>query len=162
MKLTLYQIPEGEDEVIIRYKEMTPEIRAVAEIVRGYEPKIPSAWEGHTVYVEPQEIYYLENVEGVTYAYLQDKVVKVASSLKALEMQFEDRGFFRCAKAMILNIYKIAYLKSEPGNRIRATMENGEQVIISRKYAKELRNILKGGSADAGEVRKIPEQGNHN
>lgn len=49
---------------------------------------------------------------------------------------------------MILNLYKISFLKSEPGNRIRATMENGEQVMISRRYAKELRQILKGGSKE--------------
>lgn len=149
MKLILHRIPEGEEEVIIRYREMTPEIEAIAEIARGRGQKILSEWEGKTVYVEPGRIYYLENVDGVTYAYLADRVVKVSASLKALEMQFANRGFFRCAKAMILNIYKIDHLKSEPGNRIRATMENGEQVIISRKYAKELRSILKGGRADA-------------
>ncbi|MDO4322643.1 MAG: LytTR family DNA-binding domain-containing protein [Lachnospiraceae bacterium] len=149
MKLTLHLISEGEEEVIIRYRKMTPQVEAIAEIVRGSGQRIPSVWEGQTVYVEPEGIYYLENVDGVTYAYLRDKVVKVPASLKTLEMQFANRGFFRCAKAMILNIHKIRYLKSEPGNRIRATMENGEQVIISRKYAGELRRVLKGGGADA-------------
>ena len=46
------------------------------------------------------------------------------------------------------NIYRIDHLKSEPGNRILATMENGEKVMISRKYAKGLRQILKGGAEE--------------
>ena len=46
---------------------------------------------------------------------------------------------------MVLNLYRIAALKSEPGSRIRATMENGEQVMISRKYAGKLREILRQG-----------------
>ena len=45
---------------------------------------------------------------------------------------------------LIINIYRIEKLKSESGNRIDAMMDNGEHVIISRRYAKELRTILRG------------------
>ena len=148
MKLTLHQITEGEDEIVICYRSMTPRIETLVEFVRGDVQKIPAVWEEQTVYLTPEEIFYLENVDGITYAYLADKVARISSSLKALELRYTRRGFFRCAKAMILNINKISYLKSEPGGRIRATMENGEQVIISRKYGKELRRILKGGEED--------------
>ena len=44
-----------------------------------------------------------------------------------------------------MNIYQIDRLKSKAENRIDAQMKNGEHVIISRRYAKELRRILKGG-----------------
>ncbi|MDO5423758.1 MAG: LytTR family DNA-binding domain-containing protein [Eubacteriales bacterium] len=148
MKLTLTQINEGEEEVRIRYRRMNETVEAIASIVRGTEPKIAALWEGQTIFLPPEKIYYLENVDGVTYAYLEDRVAKVPESLRALEMRFGSRGFFRCSKSMILNLYKIGYLKSEPESRIRATMENGEQVIISRKYAKELRRTLKGGVED--------------
>lgn len=148
MKLTLCQITEGEEEVFVRYREMNEKIEAIASIAQGMEQKIPAVWEGRTLFLRPEMVYYLENVDGVTYAYLEDKVAKVPESLRTLEMYYTGRGFFRCSKSMILNIHKISYLKSEPYSRIRATMENGEQVIISRKYAKELRQILKGGNGD--------------
>lgn len=148
MKLTLHQITEGEEEIVICYRSMTPRIETLVEFVRGDVQKIPAVWEEQTVYLAPEQIFYLENVDGITYAYLADKVARISSSLKALELRYTRSGFFRCAKAMILNINKISYLKSEPGGRIRATMENGEQVIISRKYGKELRRILKGGEED--------------
>lgn len=148
MKLTLHQITEGEEEVIVRYRRMSEQIETIAAIVQGTEPRIHAAWEGQTLFLRPEKIYYLENVDGVTYAYLEDKVARVPESLRTLEMCYGNRGFFRCSKSMILNLYKISYLKSEPCSRIRATMENGEQVIISRRYAKELRKILKGGDED--------------
>lgn len=150
MKLTLYQRPEREEEVIIYYRSMNSRIEAIAELARETEPMLEAVWEGNSFRIHPAEVYYLDNVDGTTYAYLEDKVAKVAESLKTLELCYRKRGFFRCSKSMILNIYKIRYLKSEPGSRIRATMKNGEQVIISRKYAKELRQILKGGEADEG------------
>lgn len=148
MKLTLTRIDSGEEEVIIRYRQMNSRIEAIMELVKGTQSKIAAVWEGQTLFLDPADVYYSETVDGVTYAYLKDKVVRIAESLKVLEIAYADRGFVRCSKSMILNIYKISYLKSEPGNRIRATMENGEQVIISRKYGRGLRMVLKGGSRD--------------
>lgn len=145
------RITQGEDEVIIRYREMNEQIEVLAGIVQGNRQKISAYEDGKVHLLLPENIFYLESVDGATYAYLEDKVCKVQMSLWELAMCYENRGFFRCSKSMVLNIYKIGYLKSEPGNRILATMENGEQVMISRKYAKELRRILKGGGDDGVE-----------
>ena len=145
MKLTMSRIVQGEDEIIIKYREMNEQIESIIGIVQGKGHKISAYGDGSIHLLFPEEIYYLESVDGVTFAYLKDKVYRVSMSLFELAVCYENRGFFRCSKSMVLNIYKISHLKSEPGNRILATMENGEQVMISRKYAKELRQILKGG-----------------
>jgi len=145
MKLTLIPITQGEEEVIIRYREMNSQVHAVIDMIQGAERKIRAVWNEQVIFLRPEEVYYFENVDGVTFAYLKEKVARVGISLRDLAFSYEKRGFFRCSKSMVINIRKISYLKSEPGNRIRATMENGEQVMISRKYAKELRNILRGG-----------------
>lgn len=146
MKLTMIRIPDTEkEEVTIRYHVMSEQITAIAGIAQGAEPRILADWEGKTILVLPEQIFYVENIDGETWIYLADRVAKVPESLRELAFSYGNRGFFRCSKSMILNIYKIDYLKSEPGNRIRATLENGEQVIISRKYARHLRQILKGG-----------------
>lgn len=145
MKLTMEKITKGEDEVIIRYHEMNKQLETIAGIVQGSGQKICAISEGQTFLLSPEDIYYLESVDGVTYAYLEDRVCRVQTSLSELAMVYGDRGFLRCSKSMVLNLYKISFLKSEPGSRIRATMENDEQVMISRKYAKDLRQRLKGG-----------------
>lgn len=148
MKLLMNRITEGEEEVIIHYREMNEQIEAIIGIVEGLETRISAQWENKQILIKPEEVLYFESVDGVTYVYLTDKVAKLDKSLAELALRYEDRGFFRCSKSMVLNIYKIAYLKSEPGSRILATMENKEQVMISRKYAKLLRQILKGDRND--------------
>ena len=50
--------------------------------------------------------------------------------------------FFRCSKAMIVNIKKIASVKAEFNARMRAVLLNGEEVIISRNYVKDLKGKL--------------------
>ena len=148
MKLTMKQITEGEDEVIIRYRQMNDEVEAIASIVQSSGKRIKGYEDGRQLFLLPEQIYYFESVDGTTYAYLKDMVCKVNDSLERLAIRYEDRGMFRCSKSMVINIYKISYLKSEPGNRICATMENDEQVMISRRYARILRQILKGGRED--------------
>ena len=148
MKLTMKQITEGEDEVIIRYRQMNDEVEAVASIVQSSGKRIEGYEDGRQLFLLPEQIYYFESVDGTTYAYLKDMVCKVNDSLERLAIRYEDRGMFRCSKSMVINIYTISYLKSETGNRICATMENGEKVMISRRYARILRQILKGGRED--------------
>lgn len=148
MKLTMSRISQGEDEVIIRYRQMNGQIEAIVGMVQGYGQKISAFSEGQTLLLTPEDILYLESVDGATYAYLADQVLRVRISLWEAAAGFEGRGFFRCSKSMVINMYKINHLKSEPGNRICATMENGEQVMISRRYARGLRQRLKGGAEE--------------
>lgn len=148
MKLTMNKILQGQEEVIIRYREMTPRIEAIANLVQGTELRLSGFWQGEQILISPEQILYLESVDGVSWIYLTDKICRVSGTLGEYAARYGDRGFFRCSKSMVINIYRIERLKSEPGNRIRAVMENGEQVIISRKYAGHLRQILKGGTGD--------------
>lgn len=148
MRLFMEKIADGEDEVVIRYREMNARVEAIAALVQETEPRIfATDGEGQRL-LRPEDIFYLESVDGVTFAYLEQSVCRVSAGLAEMAAHFAGRGFFRCSKSMVLNINKIRFLKSETQNRILATMENGERVMISRKYARQLRLILKGGAGD--------------
>lgn len=151
MKLTMNRISQGEDEVIIRYREMNKQIEMIAALTEGKTSKISARYNDEMILISPESILYLESVDGVTWAYLADKVCRIYESLEKAVLAWGERGFFRCSKSMVINIYRISTLKSEPGNRILAMMENGEKVMISRRYARELRRILKGGAEDEEE-----------
>ena len=64
-------------------------------------------------------------------------------TLTQLEQLLNIVNFIRCSKSMILNIDKVAALKSLASNRIDATMRNGEHILISRTYASDFRRRLK-------------------
>ena len=151
MKLTMNKISQGDDEVIIRYREMNKQIEMIAALAEGKPSKITARYNDEMILLSPETILYLESVDGVTWAYLADKVCRIYDSLEKAALAWGERGFFRCSKSMVINIYRISTLKSESGNRILAMMENGEKVMISRRYAGELRRILKGGSENEEE-----------
>lgn len=145
MKVTLEQISGGMEEVIIKYRQMTEQIEGLINYINQNKKKLMVLKDGQQVALPPQNVIYLESVDGITYAYTSMEVYRTNLSLAAVETMYMKEGYFRCSKSMIINIYRIERLKSESGNRINARMDNGEHVVISRRYAKELRIILQNG-----------------
>ena len=145
MKFTANQISQGEDEVILNYREMNDEVAKIMAFFRNESRKI-IGWKDKTqVVIVPDDILYIESVDGRTYTYTEKEVYKVNHSLLQMEELLRDISFFRCSKSMIMNIDKVMHLKSLSSNRIDATMKNGEHIMISRTYASELRRIIRGG-----------------
>jgi DNA-binding LytR/AlgR family response regulator len=144
MKLVLNQIKQGEEEVIIRYLEMNEEIKNIIRSAGGNDKRIPGFKAEAECMISIRDILYVESVDRGTFAYTMREVYKIPYVLNKVELEFSDNGFFRCSKSMVINIHTIEELRSEPGNRIDAKLLNGEHIIISRRYAKELRNELRG------------------
>ena len=144
MKIRIEQITEGEEEVILRYREKTREIEEILSYLNKRSKAILCKKDGEDVLVSPHDVIYLESVDGTTYAYTETDVYQAGLSLAGAEAEFSGAGFFRCSKSMVINVYHVERLKSEAGNRIDAMMTGGEHVIISRRYAKALRKLLRG------------------
>ena len=144
MNIDIKQIKEGEDSVVIRYKELTPQINRILNAVNGDDNRLKGKTEDGEVFVSPDEILYLESVDDKVFVYTEDKIVRIDGSLNSFLSETEDDTFFRCSKSMIINVGKVTALKSLSSNRIDATMESGEHIIISRRFASEFRRLLKG------------------
>ena len=145
MKFTIRQILEGEDEVILKYRNMTPEVEQMINFLNGVQTKLVG-WNEKTLKVlELDKILYIESVDGKTFAYTKEEVLRLDYLLSQLEQILSDINFFRCSKSMIVNIDKVESLRSLPSNRIDATMCNGEHIMISRTYASDFRKRLRGG-----------------
>ncbi len=143
MKIDIQKILAGEDEIILRYKEKTPKIKKILEVLNEDDTKLLGKSDGETVTVIPNSILYIESVDDKVFAYTSKEVVRLDGTLSGVLKDLNDDRFFRCSKSMILNIEKVDRLKSLSSNRIDATMESGEHILISRTYASEFRRILR-------------------
>ena len=144
MKIDIKQITEGEESVSIRYRKLTPPINKLLSILNGEDNRLRGKTDEGEVFFTPDEILYLESVDDKVFAYTGDKVVRIEGSLNTFLSEQDDESFFRCSKSMVINVGRVAALKSMSSNRIDATMESGEHIIISRRYASEFRRLLKG------------------
>lgn len=145
MKYTIKQITEGENEVILKYRNRTPEVERILSFLNGEQPKLLGFQNQTATILEPDDILYIETVDGKTFAYTKEEVLQLDCTLSRCQQILCDINFFRCSKSMILNIDKVRSLCSLPSNRIDATICNGEHIIISRTYASDFRKRIKGG-----------------
>lgn len=148
MKIVCEHLENGEDEIVIRYKTMTEEIENVLKYLKEESNNIIGQSREKKYVLKPSLIYYFESVDNSIFAYTKDGVYEVNSTLNDVESKFSHLGFFRCNKSFVLNINKILSLKSEIGSRIDAELVNGEHIIVSRRYSKSLREILREGRND--------------
>ena len=144
MIIDIQQIAEGESSVVIRYKELTPQIKRVIEVLNNDTGKLWGKADSGNVSIKAEDILYLESVDDKLFAYTMSDVVRLDGTLNSFINEMMDESFFRCSKSMIINVNKVSVLKSLPSNRIDATMEGGEHIMISRRYASEFRRLLIG------------------
>lgn len=144
MKYTIEHIIKGEDELILKYKDLTKEVEKVVNFMNSLERKIVGTIGEKTVIIDPSMILYVESVDRKTFVYTSADVYRIDLTLIQFEGLMNTVDFFRCSKSMVININKIVELKSLASNRIDAKLCNGEHIIISRTYASEFRRVLKG------------------
>ncbi len=144
MRIDIQKIREGEESVVIRYIEPNPAVDRIVGILNGQNNRLWGKAEGQSIGVDPAEILYLESVDDAVFAYTNEHVLRLDGTLSSFMQEWADESYFRCSKSMVININKVVSLKSLSSNRIDATMEGGEHIIISRRYASEFRRILKG------------------
>ena len=144
MKIDIRKIESGDDEISIRYKEEDDRIRMILDVLRSGGDRLYGRKDSEVVSLIPGDILYIESVDDRIFAYTENDVIRLEGSLAGIIQKLNDDRFFRCSKSMIINIEKVEKLKSLSSNRIDATMEGGEHILISRTYASEFRRILKG------------------
>ena len=132
-------------KVEIHCREVTAEVSKLKSHIDNYRAGITASDREATVIVALEDIFYIESVDKKTFIYTKEKVLSTEKRLYELEALLEDRNFFRCSKSVIINLSKVVKLKPEITRNILATLENGEVVVISRRYAGELKSILEIG-----------------
>ncbi|MBD5394194.1 MAG: LytTR family transcriptional regulator [Lachnospiraceae bacterium] len=143
MKITINVNEDVKDiEVSISCSRLTPEIEKLLATLRILDKQL-MARKGDEIYVlDVSKVIYLESVDRKTFIYTRDEVYESGLKLYELEQQLYECGFFRASKSCVIQIKYIKSLKTDINRKVRVTLENGEQIIVSRQYAEELKKKL--------------------
>lgn len=131
-----------ETEIAISCSQLTPEIEKIISMLRVLEMKLTGILNGEIYLIDAKHVLYLETVDKKTFIYTTDTVYESGLKLYELEMQLQDAGFVRIGKSCIVHVKQILSLKAELNRRIRLTLSNGEQIVVSRQYADALKHRL--------------------
>lgn len=143
MKITM-DIDEKYSEIAVEVKapRLTQDIEKIISLMRMINMQIAVKKEDEVILLDTDKILYIEAVERNTFVYTKDASYESDLKLYEVEQQLVEQDFIRISKQCILNLRKIKSLKADINRKIRVTLVNDEQIIVSRMYAEELRKRL--------------------
>lgn len=145
MKLIRKQIdPTEEEAVILEYIEWTSEWENLSDYIEGKKRQIIGYGTKKEMYsIQLDDILYFEAVGDLVFAYTGDQVYEIKMRLYQVEDIVQQNGILRASKSFLVNVRKIEKVRSVLNGRFMAVMENGEEVLITRHYAREVMDAIK-------------------
>lgn len=143
MKITINIDEKTEEtEILINCNQLTGDIENIIATLRIMNQQMTVMRDDENYLLDVNNISYIEAVERKTFVYTEDAIYE--SKLKLYEM--EDRlcqsGFFRVSKSCLVHLKFIKSLKNDIDRKLRLTMKNDEQIMVSRQYAEEIKSRL--------------------
>lgn len=129
----------ADEGVILEYVKLTKDFVEIKEYVKHKGDTITGYTQrGDCVSIRIEDILYYETVDGNAFAYTAEQVYKLNGRLYQVEEAVKRSYICRASKAMLINMDKIQSVRTALNGRLYAKMENEEEVLITRKYAKEV------------------------
>ena len=146
MKINIEVQEDIEDTVInIKCKEHSVLIDRLVAALRIMDRQITVMHEGNMTVLDLEKIMYIESVDRKCFIYTAEKLYESCNKLYELEQQLEQYLFVRINKACIVNLKNVESIKTYINRRLRMTLMNGEQLIVSRQYAEGIKALLGKG-----------------
>lgn len=131
-----------ETEIVINSKSLTPEVEKIIAALRMLDSQITASKDGEAYILDVAKIAYVESVDRKTFVYTKDDCFESKLKLYEIEELLCQSGFLRISKASLVHLKFIRSIRTELDRKLRLTLENGEQIIVSRQYADELKQRL--------------------
>lgn len=128
--------------VQIKAPRISQDIEKMISMMRMINMQLAVKRNDETYLLDTDRILYIESVERNTFVYTEDALYESDLKLYEIEQELLKQNFIRISKQSIINLRKIKSLKADVNRKIRVTLINGEQVLVSRMYANELRKRI--------------------
>lgn len=143
MKITI-QINENvqDTEIAVTCNKLTPEIEKMLATLRMLDQQLMVSKDEENYLLDVTKIAYIEAVERKTFVYTTEDVYESKLKLYEMEERLCQSGFFRVSKNTLVHLRFIRSLRNDVARKLRLTLLNGEQILVSRQYADEIKKRL--------------------
>jgi len=131
-------VPGEEDSVIINVSCMTDNVLRAINLLKS--PDSLTVYNDDQAFFLPVgDTFYIESVDLKTFVYSDKNVYRSRLKLYEIEETLINSDFLRISKQVLVNVRKIKSVAPAGDSRLKATLTNGEKVIISRQYVPVLK-----------------------
>lgn len=146
MRVTIRKVESKDaEQVVLECVHMNSEFTDIRNYCLSKDNALIGYEENRAKQLHYHEILYLEALEDRVFAYTQSGVYEIKRRLYELEELLRPYHFVRCSKAFIIHLLKVDSIYPALNGRYCARMVNGEDVMISRKYARTVKQRIMEG-----------------
>ena len=144
MNITERVIDSPEKEgVVLEYVNFTKEFAEIKEYVQNKGESIPGyTTEKVCVPVRIEDVLYFEAVDGRVFAYMAKDYYEIKGRLYQVEEKVTRKCMQRASKTTLVNADHIVSVRTALNGRLYVRMENNEEILVTRKYAKDISEYL--------------------
>lgn len=106
--------------------------------IQNMNTKIPCYKREKKYLLNIDSIYYIDLIDKNTFIFTKDDCFESPLWLYQIE-ELLNEDFIRASKSTLFNMQHIKSLKADIGSRVIVYLDNGDQILVSRKYAKNLK-----------------------
>ena len=143
MKITIDVDDKNEEiEVNIKCNKLTSEVENLIATLRIINQQMLVIKDNENYLLDVNKISYIEALERKTFVYTDDEMYESKLKLYEMEERLCNCGFIRISKSCLVHLKYIKSIRNDIERKLRLTMKNDEQIIVSRQYADEIKKRL--------------------
>lgn len=125
--------------VTIEYPEYTESVRGLIKRIKSLDLSFSAFTDDRQVRIALSDVYYLENVERKVFLYTKDDVFRLDASMAEIDKITEDSDLVRISRTCVMNTAHLSGIRQLRNSHLEATLDNGERLIVSRKYLHDIK-----------------------
>ena len=143
MRVEQRQVKDQPLTVIVEYPEYDRSVDNLINKIKSMSISFTGKSDGKTVSIDISDIYYIENVERKIFLYSKKDVFRYGGTMSDIENAINDTDLVRISRTCFMNVSHLKEIMQIKNSHLEAVLDNGEKLIVSRKYLKDIKKIFR-------------------
>ena len=139
MEIIKRQAPDKPLTVTIEDPEYTESVKGLIRKIESLDVSFSVTAEDRQMRIARSDVYYLEIVDRKAFLYTEKDVFRLDASMQEILNLTVDSDLVRISRTCIMNTSHLTEIRQLKNSHLEATLDNGEKLIVSRKYLRDIK-----------------------
>ena len=139
MEIITRQVENKPLTVTIEYPEYTESVKGLIRKIESLDVSFSVTAEDRQMRIARSDVYYLEIVDRKAFLYTEKDVFRLDASMQQILNLTIDSDLVRISRTCIMNTSHLTEIRQLKNSHLEATLDNGEKLIVSRKYLRDIK-----------------------
>ena len=143
MRVEQRQVKDQPLTVIVEYPEYDRTVERLVSRIKDLNISFTGKADGKTFSIDIPDIYYIENVERKIFLYSKKDIYRFDGTMSDIDSAIADTDLVRISRTCFMYVSHLKEIMQMKNSHLEAVLDNGEKLIVSRKYLKDIKKIFR-------------------